>query len=97
MNAAIKAMGEHGLCHRDIKPQNILLKRGENGILSVRVADFGLSGFSGGTPLYNPPESTIGSIPFASDIYSLGITMLFSMFESELAFKMFLMPGNQKE
>ncbi|CAG5110487.1 Oidioi.mRNA.OKI2018_I69.chr2.g4886.t1.cds [Oikopleura dioica] len=92
VNAAIKAIGEQGLCHRDIKPQNILLKRNEHGILSVKVADFGLSGFSGGTPLYNPPESTTGSIPFASDIYSLGITMLFTLFESDLAFKMYLMP-----
>ncbi|CAG5088130.1 Oidioi.mRNA.OKI2018_I69.PAR.g11741.t1.cds [Oikopleura dioica] len=95
VNAAIKAMGEQGLCHRDIKPQNILLKRNENGVLSVRVADFGLSGFSGGTPLYNPPESSTESIPFASDIYSLGITMLFTLFESDLAFKMYLMPGDR--
>ena len=93
MNAAIKAMGERGLCHRDIKPENILLKRDSSGVLSVRVADFGLTGFSGGTPLYNPPESMIKSIPFASDIYSLGITMLVTLFETELAFKLFLMPG----
>lgn len=93
VNAAIKAMGEQGLCHRDIKPQNILLKRDENGKLSVRVADFGLSGFSGGTPLYNPPEALTKSVPFASDIYSLGITILFTLFEAELAFKLYLMPG----
>ena len=95
VNAAIKAMGEQGLCHRDIKPQNILLKRDEIGKLSVRVADFGLSGFSGGTPLYNPPEALTKSVPFASDIYSLGITILFTLFDAELAFKLYLMPGKK--
>ena len=92
---AVAHMHARGICHRDIKPQNILLKRDESGELSVRVADFGLSGFSGGTPLYNPPEALTESVPFASDIYSLGITILFTLFEAELAFKLYLMPGEK--
>lgn len=34
---------EHGFVHRDIKPENILLSFAENGVSSVKIADFGLS------------------------------------------------------
>jgi serine/threonine protein kinase len=93
VTSAIKSIGEKGFSHGDVKPENILLKRDENGHLSVRVADFGMAGIIGGTPLYMAPEVLKKSIPFVSDIYSLGISLLFSVVDIQLAFKLYLIPG----
>jgi serine/threonine-protein kinase len=86
--AALQRAAEHGIVHRDIKPDNILITRkGE-----VKVADFGLSRcfteapdkatnitqsrVTMGTPLYMSPEQVEGkpSLDHRSDIYSFGVT-----------------------
>jgi serine/threonine protein kinase len=78
-NAMDHAHGQ-GVIHRDLRPGNVLVT--EQGI--VKVADFGTSRFLEiaahgttviGSPPYMAPEQFHGKAVFASDIYSLGITM----------------------
>jgi len=79
---ALDAANMHGVVHRDIKPQNIMITQ-EN---RVKVLDFGIararalpsltqSGFLG-SPYYISPEQAMGeAVDIRSDIYSLGIAL----------------------
>ena len=69
-----------GVLHRDIRPGNVLVA--ESGIL--KVTDFGTSRFLEiaahgttviGSPPYMAPEQFLGKAVFASDVYSIGVTM----------------------
>ena len=77
---AIDHAHRHGVIHRDLRPGNVLVT--EQGI--AKVADFGTSRFLEiaahgttviGSPPYMAPEQFNGKAVFASDIYSLGVTM----------------------
>jgi serine/threonine protein kinase len=70
----------NGVIHRDLRPGNVLVT--EDGVL--KVADFGTSRFIElaahgttviGSPPYMAPEQFSGKAVFASDVYSLGVTM----------------------
>ena len=90
--AALTVAHRHGVVHRDIKPDNLLLDEDQN----VYVADFGIAkdleiadiaqGEMVGSPNYFAPEQIRGEeITPRADLYSLGV-MLFELLTGTRAF-----------
>ena len=77
---AVEHAHRQGVIHRDLRPANVFVT--ERGLL--KVGDFGTSRFLEiaahgttviGSPPYMAPEQFEGRAVFASDLYSLGVTM----------------------
>ena len=88
---AVDHAHRHNVLHRDLRPSNVLVT--DNGLL--KVADFGTSRFLEiaahgttviGSPPYMAPEQFHGKAVFASDLYSLGVTM-FQMLTGDLPYE----------
>lgn len=80
---ALQAAHDHGIVHRDIKPDNLLIDAEGN----IRISDFGLARLASeasgalhsdvavGTAHYMSPEQVTGAnVDARSDIFSLGVT-----------------------
>jgi serine/threonine-protein kinase len=77
---AVDHAHRQGVIHRDLRPANVLVSDAR----VAKVADFGTSRFLEiaahgttviGSPPYMAPEQFHGKAVFASDLYSLGVTM----------------------
>ena len=81
------------MIHGDIKPGNILVSN-RDGHLRAFVGDFGLTGKSGGTPIFMAPEglNKDSRIVGKTDLYSFAVMVLFLMFPAELAIKLLFLP-----
>lgn len=92
LRQAAEALAEahaHGMVHRDVKPQNLLLVRSEGGGEFVKLIDFGIAkledegdltmtGMALGTPGYMAPEVITGGEATArSDVYALGAVLYY--------------------
>jgi predicted ATPase/serine/threonine protein kinase len=85
--SAVEAAHDAGVIHRDLKPHNVVLERGEP--VRAKVLDFGIAksvdvhevsitapGVLVGTPIYMSPEQCQGlELDARSDVYSLGCVL----------------------
>ena len=95
---ALGAAHQKGICHLDMKPDNVLLIERDGRRDYVKVVDFGIAGLLGqagiggkvmGTPEYMAPERTLGGgNDRRSDIYALGV-MAYEMLAGEVPFQGF--------
>ena len=82
---ALRYLHYHGVVHGDVKPQNIIIQPEQH---TCALVDFGLASVrprndsktDGYTPVFTSPEA-LGDRPLLpeSDIYSLGITMIYAL------------------
>jgi serine/threonine-protein kinase ULK/ATG1 len=81
----LRCLRQHGILHRDLKPQNLMLMELPNRALVLKVADFGYARFYEpatlmethvGSPIYMAPEMLANEkYTEKADIWSVGVTM----------------------
>lgn len=82
LGSALAHMHANGITHRDVKPDNVLVKLGDQGLIA-KLADFGTSRYHGwgsmetfaGTGIYMAPEFWKRPLSYTHkvDMFSLGL------------------------
>ncbi len=90
---ALQHAHEHGIVHRDIKPQNVMLLRDG----TIKITDFGIARFArsesrtitdraiGSVHYISPEQAQGGHVDQRADIYSVGV-MLYEMLTGRVPF-----------
>jgi len=90
ISSGLQYLHDYGIVHRDIKPQNLLYNIGNNGEITVKILDFGISKIMGnnektlggfGTLCFIAPEVLQRkAYDKKIDIWSLGVTLYLLLF-----------------
>jgi len=80
--AGLQALHAAGIAHRDLKPDNVLMRRGSTGEYTLKLADFGFAKEEAsllrtqlGSPIYTAPEVSSGRYDAECDLWSIGVVM----------------------
>ena len=88
----LQQLAESEKCHNDLKPENVLLKKGDfpdddgNYKYEVKICDFGTTNKSGGTAGWTWPKFRSQRKPGKSDMYSIALLMLYVMCDTKEIF-----------
>ena len=92
----MKGMRSAEVNHRDVKPQNLLVKKNENG-MTIKLSDFGIGRGRyqiEGTPGFSPVDL---SGQWGCDWYSVAVTVAFLVFEKRSFWQAMFQPLLTKE
>ena len=82
----LRQLADSKKCHNDLKPENVLyrVRSLDKSKISyqIKIADFSRTGRSGGTPGWTWPKFFSERAPGKSDMYSMGLMILYVMCET---------------